>query len=36
VFVNGNAVVAEGRLTNARPGRALRGPGYRPPASASR
>ena len=29
VFVNGRAVVANGRLTSERPGRALRGPGYR-------
>jgi dihydroorotase/N-acyl-D-amino-acid deacylase len=29
VFVNGVPVVDEGRLTNALPGRALRGPGYR-------
>jgi dihydroorotase/N-acyl-D-amino-acid deacylase len=29
VFVNGKAVVADGAITNARPGRALRGPGYR-------
>jgi N-acyl-D-amino-acid deacylase len=36
VFVNGNAVVAEGRLTAERPGRVLRGPGYRPDGSASR
>lgn len=28
VFVNGQAVVAEGRVTSKRPGRALRGPGY--------
>jgi hypothetical protein len=27
VFVNGRAVVAEGKITDARPGRALRGPG---------
>jgi N-acyl-D-aspartate/D-glutamate deacylase len=30
VLVNGQAVVADGRITDARPGRALRGPGYRP------
>jgi dihydroorotase/N-acyl-D-amino-acid deacylase len=30
VFVNGRAVIAEGRITSERPGRALRGPGYRP------
>jgi dihydroorotase/N-acyl-D-amino-acid deacylase len=29
VFVNGEAVVANGAITKARPGRALRGPGYR-------
>jgi dihydroorotase/N-acyl-D-amino-acid deacylase len=29
VFVNGVAVVDDGKLTNALPGRALRGPGYR-------
>jgi dihydroorotase/N-acyl-D-amino-acid deacylase len=29
VFVNGQAVVADGAITAARPGRALRGPGYR-------
>jgi dihydroorotase/N-acyl-D-amino-acid deacylase len=29
VFVNGRAVLADGAITNARPGRALRGPGYR-------
>jgi N-acyl-D-aspartate/D-glutamate deacylase len=28
VFVNGQAVVAQGRITAERPGRALRGPGY--------
>jgi len=28
VFVNGRAVVARGRITGERPGRALRGPGY--------
>ena len=31
VFVNGKAVVANGAITNERPGRALRGPGYRGP-----
>ncbi len=30
VFVNGKAVVANGAITSARPGQALRGPGYRP------
>ncbi len=29
VFVNGKAVVANGTITTERPGRALRGPGYR-------
>jgi dihydroorotase/N-acyl-D-amino-acid deacylase len=29
VIVNGEVVVDEGRITEARPGRALRGPGYR-------
>jgi N-acyl-D-amino-acid deacylase len=28
VFVNGVAVVRDGRITDARPGRPLRGPGY--------
>jgi N-acyl-D-aspartate/D-glutamate deacylase len=28
VLVNGTAVVSNGTITNARPGRALRGPGY--------
>ena len=32
VFVNGRAVVADGAITSERPGRPLRGPGYRPPA----
>jgi dihydroorotase/N-acyl-D-amino-acid deacylase len=31
VFVNGVAVLRRGRLTEARPGRGLRGPGYIPP-----
>ena len=30
VFVNGQAVIRSGRLTDARPGRGLRGPGYIP------
>jgi N-acyl-D-amino-acid deacylase len=30
VLVNGKAVVAEGKPTNALPGRVLRGPGYKP------
>lgn len=30
VFVNGRAVVANGTITDERPGRPLRGPGYRP------
>jgi N-acyl-D-amino-acid deacylase len=29
VFVNGERVVAEGKITDARPGRPLRGPGYK-------
>ncbi len=29
VLVNGKAVVADGKITAARPGRALRGPGYK-------
>jgi dihydroorotase/N-acyl-D-amino-acid deacylase len=33
VFVNGRAVVADGAITGERPGRPLRGPGYRPPAA---
>jgi dihydroorotase/N-acyl-D-amino-acid deacylase len=32
VWVNGVQVLRDGRHTGARPGRALRGPGYRPPA----
>jgi N-acyl-D-amino-acid deacylase len=32
VLVNGRAVVSDGRITNERPGRPLRGPGYRRPA----
>ncbi len=32
VFVNGQAVLRDGRLTDARPGRGLRGPGYVAPA----
>jgi dihydroorotase/N-acyl-D-amino-acid deacylase len=32
VFVNGRAVVANGAITDERPGRPLRGPGYRVPA----
>lgn len=31
VFVNGRAVVFDGKITDERPGRALRGPAYRPP-----
>jgi N-acyl-D-amino-acid deacylase len=31
VFVNGRAVLTGGKMTSERPGRALRGPGYRPP-----
>jgi N-acyl-D-amino-acid deacylase len=30
VFVNGQAVVSDGAITDTRPGRPLRGPGYRP------
>ena len=30
VFVNGRAVISEGKITDERPGRVLRGPGYRP------
>ena len=30
VLVNGRAVIADGKITAERPGRALRGPGYRP------
>jgi N-acyl-D-amino-acid deacylase len=33
VLVNGRAVVANGAITSERPGRPLRGPGYRPPAA---
>ena len=29
VFVNGRPVVLEGRITSERPGKALRGPGYK-------
>jgi N-acyl-D-aspartate/D-glutamate deacylase len=29
VFVNGRPVMLEGKITEERPGRALRGPGYR-------
>ena len=31
LFVNGEAVVAEGEMTSALPGKALRGPGYKKP-----
>jgi N-acyl-D-aspartate/D-glutamate deacylase len=31
VFVNGQAVLRRGKMTDARPGRGLLGPGYRPP-----
>ena len=34
VFVNGRRVVADGVITSERPGRPLRGPGYRPPSGA--
>jgi N-acyl-D-aspartate/D-glutamate deacylase len=30
VLVNGRAVIAEGKITEERPGLALRGPGFRP------
>jgi N-acyl-D-amino-acid deacylase len=30
VFVNGRPVVFDGKITDERPGRTLRGPGYRP------
>jgi N-acyl-D-aspartate/D-glutamate deacylase len=30
VFVNGRAVLSDGHMTDERPGRVLRGPGYRP------
>jgi N-acyl-D-amino-acid deacylase len=30
VFVNGKPVLADGKITDERPGRALRGPGYKP------
>jgi len=30
VFVNGQPVMLGGKITNERPGRALRGPGYKP------
>ena len=36
VFVNGRRVLADGVMTAERSGRPLRGPGYRPPATASR
>jgi dihydroorotase/N-acyl-D-amino-acid deacylase len=29
VLVNGTAVIANGKMTGAKPGRVLRGPGYR-------
>jgi N-acyl-D-amino-acid deacylase len=31
VLVNGQVVVSDGKITDQRPGRPLRGPGYRPP-----
>ena len=34
VIVNGHLVLNDGKLTEARPGRVLRGPGYQPPAVA--
>ena len=36
VFVNGRRVVADGVITSQRPGRALRGPGYRAPLAGGR
>src|SRR5688572_16089954 len=33
VFVNGAAVVSGGKITDARPGQAVRGPGYKKPAT---
>ena len=36
VFVNGRSVVADGAITAERPGRPLRGPGYRAPGNAER
>lgn len=36
VFVNGQAVLSNGRLTDARPGRGLVGPGYIPPRQRAR
>ncbi|HZH80713.1 MAG TPA: D-aminoacylase [Gemmatimonadales bacterium] len=36
VFVNGKKVLDHGRLTTARPGRGLRGPGYVPPGARGR
>jgi N-acyl-D-amino-acid deacylase len=36
VFVNGRAVVLNGTITSERPGRPLRGPGYRPTAGGTR
>jgi len=31
VLVNGVPVIADGKMTNALPGKVLRGPGYRAP-----
>ena len=36
VMVNGRLVVDAGRITDARPGRILRGPGYRGPRPGAR
>ncbi len=33
VLVNGVAVIADGKMTSAKPGKVLRGPGYKPPAA---